>query len=339
MKKIIVFLFVFLINVQRINASYVVLNQDDNMVIEGSNIHEKRLIASITKVMTAYIVINNSNLNDIVTVGEEVNQAHGSSIYLVKGEQLTVNDLLYGMILRSGNDAAIVLAKYVSGSIDEFVKLMNSEVIKLGLKNTVFMNPTGLDDDIKGNVSTAYDMGVITNLAMKNKIFRKIFKTKHYKCKSNIKSFDWYNKNKTLYNYKYTTGGKTGYTKKAYRTLITTATKDNIDLTIVSLNMSDDFNFHKNKYIDIFNKYKKYLIINKYDLNINNKFYKKRKCSFFMKNNYYYLTKKDLLKNLRVEYVLNKDVSLKNNIIGSAYVYDKNKIVFEDPIYLKCIDK
>lgn len=337
MKKIIVFLFIFFINSISVKASYVILNQDDNTVISGSNIHEKRLIASITKVMTAHIVINNANLNDFVEVGDEINEAHGSSIYLVKGEKLTVEELLYGMMLRSGNDAAIVLAKYVGGTVEGFVDLMNDEVKKLGLKDTVFMNPTGLDDDVKGNISSAYDMAVITNYAVKNKVFRKIFKTKHYACKSSIKSFDWYNKNKTLYKYKYITGGKTGFTKKARRTLITTASKNNINLTMVSLNVSDDFNFHISSYKNIFNEYQKYLIINRYDLKIDDKIYKRKGCSFFMLNNYYYLSKKSDLKDLSIEYVINKNSNIKtNSIVGNVNVYNKSKIIYEEPIYISC---
>ena len=337
MKKIIVFLFIFFINISFSKASYIVLNQDDNTVIRGSNIHEKRLIASITKVMTAYIVINNSNLNDLVEAGDEIDNAHGSSIYLVKGEKLTVEELLYGMMLRSGNDAALVLANYVGGSVDNFVNLMNEEVKKLGLEDTVFMNPTGLDDNVNGNISSAYDMAIITNSAMKNKVFRKIFKTKHYTCKSNIKSFDWYNKNKTLYKYKYITGGKTGYTKKARRTLITTASKNNINLTMVTLNVNDDFNFHIDNYKSIFDYYQKYLIINKYDLKIKDKMYKNQDCTFFALNNYYLLGKKDELKNLSIEYVINKNHKYKpNTIIGNVNVYKKGNIVFEEPIYINC---
>lgn len=340
MKKIIVFLFVFFINNIAVRASYVVLNQDDNMVISGNNIHERRLIASITKVMTAHIVISNANLSDVVEVGDEVNDAHGSSIYLAKGEKLTVEELLYGMMLRSGNDAAIVLAKYVGGSVDNFVNLMNEEVKRLGLKDTIFMNPTGLDDDVEGNISSAYDMAIITNTAMKNKIFRKIFKTKHYTCKSNIKSFDWYNKNKTLYKYKYVTGGKTGFTKKARRTLITTASKDNMNLTIVTLNVNDDFNFHISTYKNIFDEYQKYLIINRYDLKIEDKIYKQKGCTFFMLNNYYYLAKKRELADLNIEYIINKNTNIKNNnIVGNVNVYKKNKLIFDEPIYLSCKER
>lgn len=337
MKKIIVFLFAFLILNVNAYASYVVLNQEDNKVIEGYHIHDKRLIASITKVMTAHIVISNMNLNKLVTVGDEINDAHGSSVYLEKGETISIRDLLYGMMLRSGNDAAIVLAKNVGGSVENFVKLMNDEVKQLGLKDTFFSNPTGLDDSDDGNISSAYDMAIITNRAMKNDVFRTIFKTKRYRCKTNKKSYDWYNKNKTLTMYKYTNGGKTGYTKKAKRTLITTASKDNTNLTIVTLNMTDDFNFHINKYKNIYSEYSRYLIVNKYDLNINDKEYKKKNCTFKVNNNYYILEKKNNLKNIHVDYIINSNVKPKSNsIVGRLIVYNKKKAIYEEPIYLIC---
>jgi len=340
MKKIIVFLFVVFFKVLTVNGSYVILNQDNDLVIEGSNIHEKRLIASITKVMTAYVVINNVSLDDLVTVGDEINEAHGSSIYLVKGEVLSVRDLLYGMMLRSGNDAAIVLSNYVGGSVSNFVDMMNQEVKNLKLKDTIFKNPTGLDDNQDGNISTAYDMAIITNNAMKNNIFKKIFKTKHYKCKSNLKAFDWYNKNKALSMYKHVSGGKTGYTKKAYRTLITTASKDNINLTIVTLNMGDDFNFHVNKYKKIFHEFNNYLILNKTNLEIDDKYFKKKNCSFYILNNYYYLSKRENIKNLHIEYIINDNTKPINNaVVGSAVIYNNKKPIHEEVIYLSCKER
>ena len=147
MKKITLFIFLFIIFITKVNASYIVFDQDNLSVIYGDNIHEKRLIASITKVMSAYVVIKNSNLEDVVIIGDEVNKAHGSSIYLKKGEEIKVRDLLYGMLLRSGNDASISLATYVAGSEENFVNLMNNEVRNLGLKNTIFQNSTGLDEE------------------------------------------------------------------------------------------------------------------------------------------------------------------------------------------------
>ena len=125
MKKIILIFILFFIYTVKVNASYIVMNMDNGDVLYQSEMNKKMLIASITKVMTAYVVINNNTLTDMVEVGDEIDLSHGSSMYLEKGEVLSVEDLLYGLLLRSGNDAAITLASYVSPSIDEFVELMN----------------------------------------------------------------------------------------------------------------------------------------------------------------------------------------------------------------------
>ena len=333
MKKIILIIALFFIFNINVCASYVVFDQDSNRVLSGENIHEKRLIASITKVMTAYVVINNANLDDEVIVGDEIDLSHGSSIYLKKGEKIKVIDLLYGMMLRSGNDAATVLAVHTFGSLENFIYQMNNEVKKMGLNDTVFQNPTGLDDDGSKNISSAYDMAYITSISMKNKTFKKIFSTKKYSVKTNMNMHVWYNKNKALFMNKYINGGKTGYTKKAHRTLITTSSKDNINLVVVSLDMGDDFNFHVKSHKNIFNNYNSYLILNKSNLGIKNSYYKNAK--FYIDKNYRLtLNKKDLNK-LSIVYELYKIKKVKNNdIVGKVKVLSNNEIIYETPLYI-----
>lgn len=327
----------FLFAITKVNASYIVLNANDNSEVEGNNIHEKKLIASITKVMTAHIVLKNANLDDTITVGKEISDAHGSSIYLSIGEKISVRDLLYGMMLRSGNDAAIVLAKYVGGSVDNFVYLMNEEAKRLKMNDTTFYNPTGLDDDVKGNISTSYDMALLTSSAIKNDTFKNIFKTKRYQCKTNLKSYDWYNKNKALKMSKYVTGGKTGYTKKAHRTLITTGEDDNVKLVIVTLDFADDFNFHVNKYKKIFSLYHSYNIINKSNYRVDDSYYIKKGCSITINNNYNLFIQKNFIKNISIVNEIYKYNNFSNNmIVGKVVVYNKEKIIYERPLYLKC---
>lgn len=333
MKKIILIIALFFIFNINSYASYIVFDQDSHNVLKGENIHEQRLIASISKVMTAYVVINNTDLDDVVTVGDEIDSSHGSSIYLKKGEKIKVIDLLYGMMLRSGNDAATVLAVHSLGSVENFVNQMNNEVKKMGLKDTLFQNPTGLDDDSSKNISSAYDMAYITSIAMKNNVFKKIFSTKKYSVKTNMNMHVWYNKNKALYMNKYINGGKTGYTKKAHRTLITTSSKDNINLVVVSLDMGDDFNFHVKSHKDIFNNYNSYLILNKTHLNIKNNHYKNAK--FYIDNNYRLTLTKGELNNISIIYELYKIKKVKNNdIVGKVKVLDKDKIIYETPLYI-----
>lgn len=240
-----------------VNASVIVMDADSNRVLYGINESEERLIASTTKIMTAMVVINNSNINDIVTISPNVLKSYGSGIYVEVGEKISVENLLYGLMLRSGNDAALALAEYVAGSEEGFAILMNELAASIGMKNTNFINASGLENNKGiGNTSTAYDMALLMSYAMTNETFRTITQTKRKVVKTNFKTYDWYNKNKLLTNYKYTTGGKTGYTEKAYRTLVTSATKDNKNLVVVTLNETDDFKKHQNLYEEHFKKYK-----------------------------------------------------------------------------------
>lgn len=261
MKKILLFLIILIpFNVK---ASTVVMDTDTNRILFNNAGNEKKLIASTTKIMTALIVIKNANLDDYVTIDQSILKSFGSGIYISIGEKMMVRDLLYGLLLRSGNDAAIALANYVGGSEEGFVMMMNELAKSIGMNNTYFINASGLEDERGvGNTSSAIDMAILMSYAIKNKVFKDISHTYHHQVKTNMKSYDWYNKNKLLNMYKYTTAGKTGYTKKAHRTLVTSASKDGKNLCVVTLNESDDFNIHKNLYETYFNKYKLVNIIN-----------------------------------------------------------------------------
>lgn len=264
MKKVILlfFLIVFPINVK---ASICVMDTDSKRLLYGSGENEERLIASTTKIMTALVVIRNvDDLNKEIEVTEEVLKSFGSGIYIEVGEHIKIIDLLYGLMLRSGNDAAIMLANHVGGSMEGFAYLMNETAKSLDMKNSKFINSSGLENESgEGNTSTCYDMSLLMSEAIKNETLSKIMSTKHYGVQTDYKYYDWYNKNRLLGEYKYTTGGKTGYTEKAYRTLVTSATKDNKNLCVVTLNEKDDFLKHKNKYEEIFKKYKLVNVVNK----------------------------------------------------------------------------
>ena len=215
MKKILLFLLCLSIFVPSINAStstayeYILMDMDSGGVIDGKNMHTPRLIASITKIMTCILAIENANINEIVKVDESVLKSYGSGIYISVGEEISLHDLLYGLMLRSGNDAAIMISTYVSGSEEEFVKLMNKKAKEIGMKNTIFYNASGLDTATIGNKSTAYDMAILTSYAMQNDTYKEIVKTKKHVVKTNLKTYVWHNKNKLL-SYDYITGGKTG---------------------------------------------------------------------------------------------------------------------------------
>ena len=236
-------------------TSFIVIEQSSNKILEGYNYNTQRSVASISKIMSAIIVIENMDVNEYLTVPEDIKNVDGSSIYLKVNQKVKVIDLLYGLLLRSGNDAAITLAKGMSNDIQSFVDLMNEKASILSMNNTYFSNPHGLDVNDNGNISTAYDMAILYSYCLKNPLFSKIVAAKEYQ--------KYTNKNKLLHNYEYCTGGKTGYTKKAKRTLLSSASKDDMHLIIVTLNCGDDFNSHKLTYEKYFNNYKAIKVLKK----------------------------------------------------------------------------
>lgn len=156
------------------SSSSVVMDMDSGRILYSKNKDEKRLIASTTKIMTCIITIENMDLNKKIIVGDEVLKMYGTNIYVEVGEEISIRDLLYGLMLRSGNDASVVLAKNVFGSYDKFIKMMNKKAKELNMNNTIFNNPHGLDDDTK-NYSTAYDMALYLSIVIKIKYIVRLF--------------------------------------------------------------------------------------------------------------------------------------------------------------------
>ena len=219
----------------------VLIEQSTGRVLYEKSAHEKQSIASITKIMTAIIAIESGKLNEKATVSRNAVYTEGSSIYLEQGEKIKLEDLVYGLMLRSGNDSAVAIAEHVAGSVEGFAFLMNEKAKWLGMTNTNFENPHGLDSD--KHYSSAYDMAVLMQYAMENEKFREITGATSFK--SENRTYSWQNKNKLLTRlYEYCTGGKTGFTKATGRTLLSTASKDGIDLISVTLNAPDDGNDH-----------------------------------------------------------------------------------------------
>lgn len=201
-------------------------------------------IASLTKIMTAIVAIEHGRLDDKVKVGKNAFAKEGSSLYLKLGEQMTLSNLLYGLMLRSGNDAASAIAEHVGGSEEGFVYLMNEKAKQLGLTHSHFSNPHGLDT--KAHYSSASDMAKLTAYALHNPVFREIVRTK-VKTAPNPNDpweYKWANKNKMLRLYDGADGVKTGYTKIARRCLVSSATRNGQQLAVVTLNDGDDWNDH-----------------------------------------------------------------------------------------------
>ena len=334
MKKLLLFIISFIpisvfgIDISARNA--IMMDMDSKRIIYSKNINEQRSIASISKIMTAVLAIESGKMDDLITIGDEIDKSYGSGIYIKKGEKITLRDLVYGLMLRSGNDASLVIANYVDK--DNFVKMMNDKAKEIGMINTVFNNPNGLDEN-KGNYSTAYDMAILTSYAMKIEEYKKIVSTKYYKLKTNMNTYNWTNKNKLLFDYKYTTGGKTGFTKKANRTLVTTASKDNINLVIVTLNDSNDFENHKKLFNYGFNNYYDCQILKKGYLNIHDKIYYKKYNLYLKKDFSYLLNNND---KVYINYELSEIPKV--NKTGIAKVYVNNKIIFSEPIYADVIN-
>lgn len=337
MKKILIVIISFFIFIPNVFAStntassYVLMDEITGRVLLSKNKDEPMLIASITKIMTAIIVLENTNINNIIKIDESIFKAYGSGIYIQVGEEMRVIDMLYGLMLRSGNDAAIMLATYISGSEEEFVKLMNNKAKEIGMKNTVFNNSSGLDEK-KGNYSTTYDMALLTKYAMQNNIYKEIVKTKEYKVKTNYKSYIWHNKNKLL-NYDYITGGKTGYTEKAKRTLVSTATLNNMKLIAVTIKDSDDWNTHTSLYEYAKENYIAYKVLNKSKFNIEEDNYYIGK--LIIKNDVYIPFKKEettsLINHIKLYKLKNYK---KDDIVGLSQIIYKDKVIYEEKIYI-----
>ncbi len=337
MKKVFIFFVVLFtpISVFAISdtaRSTIVMDVDSGRVLYSKNADERMLIASITKIMTAVVAIENSNVNDIVTVGEEVLSMYGSNIYIELGEKMSLKDLLYGLILRSGNDAAVVIANYVGKDEGTFVNMMNKKAIEIGMKNTNYENSHGLDEVTK-NYSTARDMAILSSYANKLALYKEISKTKKWVVETGEKTYIWNNRNKLLYTYKYATGGKTGYTPKAGRTLVTTASKNDLNLTIVTLDDSGEYNTHTSLYEYYFDKYKNYVIIDKNDFHIDQNFFKD---DLYIKETFIYPLTTSEKEEVKILVKLDKVKNYSNDsVVGKVIVDFKNDEIFETNVYVK----
>lgn len=347
--KLIIFLLIaslIIVNIpQKVDASVsvsavsaVLLEQKSGRILFEKDAHTKRRIASITKIMTAKLAIESGKMDEYVKVSEQATRAEGSSVYLKPGEKIKLKDLVYGLMLRSGNDTAVAIAEYVGGSVEGFAYLMNLKAREIGMLNTHFSNPHGLDDH-NDHYSTAYDMAVLMRYAMQDKTFKEISGTKVYKAPNPTEDWDrvWKNKNRLLTKYKYTTGGKTGYTKLAKRTLVTTATKGDMSLIAVTLNGPDDWNDHISMYESGFKGFDMAEVLSKGKIDsVKIKSYKNH---LYVKKTIVYPVTSDEMDLFYIKYKLNKPAKKFDNdqkteeIVGKAEVYLDGRVVQETPIY------
>ena len=251
----------FPVNAGAISAQKaIVLDADSGRVIYDKNADSRSLIASTTKIMTALVVCEQCNVLDRMKIPKEAVGIEGSSIYLKEGEVLTVQELLYGLMLHSGNDAATALAIYCGGTVEGFAELMNDKARFLGLKDTHFANPHGLDSD--QNFSTARDLARLAAYAMENPIFAQTVSTKTVR----IGDRSLRNHNKLLWQVEGADGVKTGFTKAAGRLLVSSAVRDGRRLIVVTINDGNDWADHKKLLEDGFSRYETRQIVKKGDI-------------------------------------------------------------------------
>lgn len=338
MKKILLFIFLFVVGINYVNASttsahsYILMDEITGRVLASKDMHSKRLIASITKIMTTVVALESDKIDDIVTVDSSILKAYGSGIYIEVGEEISLKDLLYGLMLRSGNDAAIMIANYIAGSEEEFVNMMNNKAKELGMKNTIFYNSSGLPTP-SGNYSSCYDMALLTRYAMQKELYREIVSTKKYKVVTNKKTYIWNNKNKLL-NYDYITGGKTGYTEESGRTLVSSATIDDMKLIVVTIRDSDDWNTHKELYNYAKENYIGYKVLNKNKFKVLGDTYYKGN-TFYIKNDVYIPLKKTEKNSLIGHIILEKkDTYNTGDRVGVNQIYLGDNLLYEEDIYI-----
>ncbi len=262
--SVIVCILILIINVRCYAApgvsaqTAILVEKNSARVLYEKNADKRMPMASTTKIITAITVLEKDgiNLDEPVEISENAAGVEGSSMYLEKGEKMTIRELLYGLMLSSGNDAAVALAEAVSGSQEDFVSLMNDKVYEIGARNTHLTNPNGLPDD--EHYSTARDMARITSYALNDPTFSEIVKTKAFKIEGEGKAYSrtLTNHNKLLNMYDGCVGVKTGFTKAAGRCLVSSAVRENMNLICVTLNAPDDWNDHMSLYDFGYDKYK-----------------------------------------------------------------------------------
>ncbi len=261
-----------------LSKNVIALDRKTQTVLFAKNAYTKVPMASTTKIMTCLVALEKSNLHDIVTISKKAASIHGSTLGISENSKISIKDLLYGLMLRSGNDCAIAIAEHISGSVEEFAILMNKKASELELFNTNFVTPHGLDND--NHYTTAYDLAILTNYALKNNIFKEIVSCKTATISINNQTRSISNTNELLGNLEGVYGVKTGFTFNAGRCLVSSCKRNNFDIIVVVLGADTkkirtidsrnliEYIFKTYKYIDISNTL--YTAFNNYIFYFNN---------------------------------------------------------------------
>ena len=328
---------VFAVNEITVSAKgAVLLEASTNTVLYSKNADARLPMASTTKVMTALIAIENGNLDEIVVTDDAAYGIEGSSIYLEKNEKISLRDLLYGLMLRSGNDAAVAIACHIGGSIEGFAKLMNEKASELGLKNTNFITPNGLHDE--QHYTSAYDLAIIEKKKKKNETFKEIVSTRYYEAKKKKKKRTMQNKNKILWEFDGGNGIKTGYTKAAGKCLVFSADRDGMQLIGVVLNCPDMFP-DAEKILDYgFENYQMQKVLSKGDTvaRILVEHGDKNMLAISPKNDIIVPVRKDEGLKLNTSVKIEPDLEAPINsdtVLGEVEFYDGDRIMLSCPLY------
>ena len=345
-------------NSLNLNArSCVVLDRNSKKIIFGKNEYNKVKMASTTKIMTATVIIENCDLSQTVTVSKKAAGTGGSRLGLKTGDKITIRDLLYGLLLCSGNDAAIALAETAAGSVQNFSNMMNNKAKELGLNNSHFESPHGLDSD--NHYTTAYELALLADYALKNSTFRNIVGTKNYTITINGYPKNITNTNELLGSLDGVYGVKTGFTNGANRCLVTSCKRGEMDIICVVLGCDTknfrtqdsikliNYTFENFEYLDIKNlidrKFENYKNNNTNPFEINKGVSNDLEIRCFSTEPSIIPIKKDEKNSIKVDFELKKNLEAPINAnlkVGSFMVYSDNRTILEgDILTTNSIDK
>ena len=301
-----------------------VMEKNSRRILYEANGDVRLPMASTTKIATAITVLEHcSNIKDEITIPQEAEGIEGSSVYLRKGDIYTIEDLLYGLMLRSGNDCATALALSCSGSIEDFAAKMNQTAQKAGALATKFANPHGLP--CEGHYTTARDLSLITCYAMQNPTFCEIVSTKYYAPHS------WKNKNKILFNYENAIGVKTGYTKEAGRCLVSAAKQGEMTLICPVLGCQDMYERSQELLQDAFLAYEYVKLVDENELfDISES---KSKGKTYESVYYPLLPEEKELISIKTIGIKNKRKDVKGEIIGQIQIFLAKRLLFSKNLY------
>lgn len=308
------------------SRSAIVFDRNSKEVIYGKDENTKKKMASTTKIMTCIVVLEKGELTDTVIVSKNAAGTGGSRVGLKTGDKATVQDLLYGLMLCSGNDAAVALAEHVGGSVEGFAELMNAKAKELNLSNTNFVTPHGLDNE--NHYTTAYELAIMADYGLKNKTFRSIVGTKNITININRKPRNLNNTNELLGSVSGVYGVKTGFTNGANRCLVSSCKRDNLDIITVVLG-ADTKKFRTQDSLKLIN----YAMNNYKDINVEKqineefeKWKKENKSSMYIN--------KGIKENTEVELekIENKYITIKNTQENNIKIEINNIKKYEAPL-------